>query len=47
LSNAIEDTNIAIYNEFIKPENTENLKNALGSAYDATLKDLLKLKELE
>lgn len=30
LSNAIEDTNVAIYNEFIKPENTENLKSALG-----------------
>jgi hypothetical protein len=47
LTNAIEDTHAAIYEEFVKEENTAALKSALKDTYEATLKDLKKLKELE
>lgn len=43
LTNAIEDTHKAIFEEFGKAENTEVLKTALGENYANTFKDLEKL----
>ena len=40
MTNAIEDTHKAIFEEFSKAENSEVLKTALGKNYDNTFKDL-------
>jgi hypothetical protein len=47
LSNAIEDTHCALFEEFKKKENVEVLMSALGKDYDNTLTDLKVLAEKE
>jgi ABC-type transport system involved in cytochrome bd biosynthesis fused ATPase/permease subunit len=43
LSNAVEDTHVALHKEFTKPANEVILKKALGSNYELFLEDITKL----